>query len=457
MFATVLKEITGYFDRRALLSTFLPTLVAASALVIGVALAGNGMRTWSTLSALTQALLIAGFLVLVTMCSFVLVNLRSLLDQSLQGGWGRATIAVERRVKHHRARRDALIEEDERLERLEAALVAAEATMPVKDAPAEAFTGDASEEMAKVATAWEESDQLTLEKAASCLPGLSARLSALATSEDPALDRVRFATSLALARRGLARRFHEVRTRRAAVQQRLFVLYPDEPLDVAPTGIGNIMLAAEQHPRVRYGLDPVVIWSRLQPLLPEPFSAALRDAKASLDLMLTLAIHVPVAGLPLAVLAAANLPLGADPTAWTALVAALLSAAGLFRLCRLAVATMLSVPLLSLPVLLWSVDPVPGGVVAVVLRTALGLVLAGALTSLTRLLLAGAREAALAFADQLKAAFDLHRRLVIHELGLEPPADLPTERALWLDICVFLYRGDPPTSPAFRYRAPEVT
>ena len=40
---------------------------------------------------------------------------------------------------------------------------------------------------------------------------------------------------------------------------------------VLPTRLGNILLSAERYPLDRYGVDPILFWPRLYPLLPEQF------------------------------------------------------------------------------------------------------------------------------------------------------------------------------------------
>ncbi|MGW2559143.1 hypothetical protein ACWCXB_07820 [Streptomyces sp. NPDC001514] len=459
MFATVLKEITGYFDRRALLSTFLPTLVAAGSLVLAAVLASQdasaAARAWGGLPGTVQVVAIAGFLFAVALWSFALANLRSLLDQLFQGRWGESAPAAalaSRRTARLRTERTRDVTEDERLERIETALLTAVETLPRPGGPVRPFPGDPAAELPTAETAWSDAAALPADAAADVLPGLSTRLADLADSGDPVLDDPRFARLVASATELTERRLQDVRSRRASVQQRLFVLYPADPVEVAPTRIGNILLAAEQHPRLRYGLDPVVVWSRLQPLLPDAFAALLKDAKAALDLMLTLTVYLPAVGAPIALLAAANARLDGSALAWAVLVAALLTVAALPRLVRPRPAAAASVVVLAIPALLAALTGPPTGLAASLLRTAVAVTLLAGLAGLTAIVHAGAREAALAFSDQLKSAFDLHRRRVLQEFGLESPADLAAERALWLDLCRFLYRGDQPVSAAFRYR-----
>lgn len=59
--------------------------------------------------------------------------------------------------------------------------------------------------------------------------------------------------------------------------------YPSEER-ILPTLLGNVMRAAEDFPDKRYGLDAVVFWPRLYPLLPESMAGILADQRNQLDL-----------------------------------------------------------------------------------------------------------------------------------------------------------------------------
>ena len=58
---------------------------------------------------------------------------------------------------------------------------------------------------------------------------------------------------------------------------------PSSPGYFLPTPIGNILRAAERRPFDKYGLDAVVLWPRLWPVLPETLRSDLLAARTSLD------------------------------------------------------------------------------------------------------------------------------------------------------------------------------
>lgn len=59
--------------------------------------------------------------------------------------------------------------------------------------------------------------------------------------------------------------------------------FPD--LDrLLPTGLGNVLRAPEDRMMDRYGLESVVVWTRLFAILPDNFRETLNDARTKLDL-----------------------------------------------------------------------------------------------------------------------------------------------------------------------------
>ncbi|MGW8359159.1 hypothetical protein ACWGK1_01090 [Streptomyces wedmorensis] len=53
----------------------------------------------------------------------------------------------------------------------------------------------------------------------------------------------------------------------------------------------------------------------------------------------------------------------------------------------------------------------------------------------------GAVRAALGYGELVRAAFDVHRRDLLKEMGLILPESLDAERALWAALAQQLYRG----------------
>lgn len=57
---------------------------------------------------------------------------------------------------------------------------------------------------------------------------------------------------------------------------------PGRP-ELMPTSLGNLLRAAERKPLEKYGLDPIICWSRLWLILPDSVKAELQAARADLD------------------------------------------------------------------------------------------------------------------------------------------------------------------------------
>ncbi|WP_406097339.1 hypothetical protein [Streptomyces sp. NBC_01013] len=81
---------------------------------------------------------------------------------------------------------------------------------------------------------------------------------------------------------------HRRRFTRAATDP-ASLTYPPPTMaeEIQPTRLGNILRAGELYPLARYGIDAVLIWPRLFHVLPERLLSLLIDARAQLELMLT--------------------------------------------------------------------------------------------------------------------------------------------------------------------------
>jgi hypothetical protein len=158
---------------------------------------------------------------------------------------------------------------------------------------------------------------------------------------------------------------------------RLRKLYPPDPL-VMPTALGNALRAAEDRAGRRYGLDGVVVWPRLYPLLSDRVLAIVDDERTQLDVAVRFSAVLFVAAL-------ASLGLLATHGWLLLLPAALLLVAWLAY------------------------------------RAAVG--------------------AAIAYGEGLETAFDLHRFDLLRALHLPLPASSEEERALNAQVTAALLQG----------------
>jgi hypothetical protein len=157
---------------------------------------------------------------------------------------------------------------------------------------------------------------------------------------------------------------------------RAWRLSPDIPSSPEPlTRYGHRLQYVETYVASVYNIDSIVFWVRLNHVIATPFAARLEDAKHSLDL-----------------LTAATVLLWASTLVW----------------------------FVVLPFAFPGWGPLIG------IATSGGLL--GYVTYVS------ATAAALSFAELVCAAFDLFRRDLLVELGIEPPLTLREERALWLKL-----------------------
>ncbi len=71
-------------------------------------------------------------------------------------------------------------------------------------------------------------------------------------------------------------------TRRRAELELFVHYYPADPAQIRPTQLGNILRAGETASAQKYGLDALVCWPRLWPLLPETLRADLITVRTQL-------------------------------------------------------------------------------------------------------------------------------------------------------------------------------
>ena len=172
------------------------------------------------------------------------------------------------------------------------------------------------------------------------------------------------------------------RERELTISRERFLFYPPEQSAVMPTRLGNILRASEMYPFERYGMDSVVLWTRLAPLLPKEFGETVADARTALDLDLNVSTLAILSGV-----------------VWGAFFA--------YRQ--------------------WWVL-----VIITVLVLLVGWLAYG-----------NALHAARAYGEIIKSAFDLYRWNLLDALHLAHPASTEEEPVLWEKISGFAFRGYP--------------
>lgn len=155
---------------------------------------------------------------------------------------------------------------------------------------------------------------------------------------------------------------------------------PRDPDRSMPTRLGDVLRTAEDYPRERYGLDPIVFWPRLFPQLSDPLRQALGSAQDQLDLLLRLATLTALHGLIWSIVVAAH---GRWGVLWWTL------------------------PALPLAWLLWR----------------------------------SATRAAVGYTTLFRSSFDLHRFDVYRHMHWPPPTSPQTERAHGAELILFLLDG----------------
>lgn len=152
---------------------------------------------------------------------------------------------------------------------------------------------------------------------------------------------------------------------------------------IKPTALGNVFASMEEYPYERYGMDGVLYWPRLRPLLEEDYSNLLVNTKMILDLFLNLSLLAFVFGAE-----SAYMLLTGGKAGWG---------------------------------LLW---------------IGLGALCAG------YVFYRGAVQTARSLGATVALCFDYFRVRILDKFGLARPDDLETEQTVWLQLGQFLRRGE---------------
>jgi hypothetical protein len=163
-----------------------------------------------------------------------------------------------------------------------------------------------------------------------------------------------------------------------SADQQFKARFPEDEDEVLPTSLGNVLRATETRAGQTYGLQAIVIWPRLYPLLSDPVRALVEDRLNQLDLSVRFsAIFVLSAAVALGLLLSHG---------W------------------------------------WLAVPV-------------------ACMALAYFSYRAAIAAATSYGEAVRAAIDLHRFDLLRALHLPLPADLAAERQLNGQLCALLLKG----------------
>lgn len=155
-----------------------------------------------------------------------------------------------------------------------------------------------------------------------------------------------------------------------------------------PTALGNVLAATEISAGEPYGLDAVVAWPRLYPLLPADTREIVDDRRDSMDAAARLTVTMAAA---------------------TLVAAGLLAASGWW------------LPLALVPLVIARVSYI------------------------------GAVHAAVAYGESVRSAVDLHRFSLLEALRMPPPADLAAERVLNTRLSELWRQGVPMPESAYEH------
>jgi len=172
-------------------------------------------------------------------------------------------------------------------------------------------------------------------------------------------------------------RLHEELSHRAPVQR-----LPRRPEMVKPTALGNAFAVIEEYPYERYGMDGMLFWPRLRPLVDEQYASVLVNTKMVLDLLLNLSLLALVFGLEAVF---ASVKGGLDLT---------VMGAGLAAWC------------------------------------------------LSYVCYRGAVTTVYSLGDTIALCFDFFRGRLLEKFGLSQPTSLEEEQAMWLRLGQFLRYGE---------------
>ena len=476
MFSTILKEVTGYFDRHALVSAFFPNLVVWGLTLGLVLLEGSSVeslaQTWGDWPISLQAIALISFFVWIAFNTFLTINYQPALLRLYEGYWPTSNFVLKRiRQRQQRVYQKRW----QRLADADAALANEYGVLLKQQISVEALRKSLHTRSPSCTPNATELTEIE-NNIKQCIAQINQKLISERTLSDPLsveqLDDIwqqwidgkesapaerwnSYAQTLSAYTTWLINylksSIESADANRQQCNRDQFLLFPPSKTAVLPTQFGNIMRAAELYSKSRYNLDAATVWSRLQTALPQDFSSSLQSSKTAVDLMIVLSAYCLMFGIPLSIW------IGWQASAaflWIVPLGGLLAALVLRRGVTgslFAIALVLSI----LP--RFGQSQINSDTISFIIRLQVSLTLSGFVLLASWLSYQNALQAALTYGEQIKTAFDLYRWKALEAMNLKLPATLFEEKKLWEEIGGLLYRGysDPLTYYQFKHAKEE--
>ncbi len=476
MFSTILKEVTGYFDRRALLSAFFPSLIAwLTTLFLWLALSrglSNALAAWEKAGALMTGLLILAFLVWCAFWSFLTLNFRAGLTRLFEGHWPFALWLEKRRRKVQKDEYDRRDTDDQDLDdkgfsiddlRTSLLTILEDTQKPVSPNPkAEEKLDQLISQVEAGIIDWE---RLTIEELRERITNATEIAKLLLSAPHAQVTKdsrwERRHSNLDTLIRRLDEISLEIRDERERRIRNFNMYYPPGRHEVMPTSLGNVLRAADLRVGKRYHLDAGLVWSRLQPDLPKEFAESLHDSRMALDMMLTLSGFCLLFGLVQSLMLTYKLPLQTLTTAPLILTILVpIAARRFFQLEKrgtILVAAATVMILIALPLILIAIMVKRGFWYPLVVAGDTGLRLEAFLVLMTGyailawMVYGNAVHAAVAYGERIQSAFDLYRWKVFDGLHLQQPGNFADEQRMWEEVSALLATSKTPDDRYYRY------
>jgi hypothetical protein len=307
MFGTILKEVSGYFDKTALITAFFPSLIfwgTTIFLIVDREMGWNAaIKQWEEWSPTVHGIALVAFFAWVTFWSFLTVNFRPLVVRLYEGYWSEVNPGVvvlkERMRRKWKQRRDKLDRLDRQLQEQKSLLKAELKAWEELKIFLTNLQHDGSPLNSELIEK-EVKDFLT-----QCNDSYFFQLEKVVFLDNPSYDEVKkirervrscwekvrrcqivhtenkekiwdqYSQGLTNVTNHLLKLLEqketEVQERIERIDNELFRYYPTERAEIMPTQLGNVLKASEMYAGERYNLDAVLIWSRLLPALPKEF------------------------------------------------------------------------------------------------------------------------------------------------------------------------------------------